>query len=116
MKKGGASMMQLKSANSLAQVLETMVDAAMFSAADASRLTALVQSSDSDSDEAVGAPAGAVYEGHSGGILDTLGDLMEKAQSQLEEARSKETTALHNFQMLKQSLEDEVKFAQKETA
>merc|ERR1719379_653671 len=113
---GGASMMQLQSAGSLVQALETMVHAAMFSAADAQRLTALVQSSDSDSDEDVGAPAGAVYEGHSGGILDTLGDLMEKAQGQLDDARAKETTALHNFQMLKQSLEDEIKFAKKEMA
>merc|ERR1719393_966406 len=88
----------------------------MFSAADAQRLTALVQSSDADSDDALGAPAGAVYEGHSGGILDTLGDLMEKAQGQLDDARKKETTALHNFQMLKQSLEDEIKFAKKETS
>jgi hypothetical protein len=48
--------------------------------------------------------------------LDTLGDLMEKAQGQLADAQSKEETALHNFQMLKQSLEDSLKFAEKDTA
>merc|ERR1719336_1176592 len=36
------------------------------------------------------------------------------AQAQLSAARKKESTALHNFQMLKQSLEDEIKFANKE--
>merc|ERR1719336_2036191 len=38
------------------------------------------------------------------------------AQAQLSAARKKEAAALHNFQMLKQSLEDEVKFANKEMA
>merc|ERR1719217_1473863 len=93
-----------------------MVQAAVFSSADANRLTALVQDTSEDGDDATGAPAGAVYEGHSGGILDTLGDLMEKAQGQLDDARKKETTALHNFQMLKQSLDDNIKFATQDTA
>merc|ERR1719159_2132619 len=64
----------------------------------------------------MGAPAAAVYENQSGGILDTLGDLMEKAQGQLADAQSKEETALHNFQMLKQSLVDSVKFGEKDSA
>merc|ERR1719502_1620044 len=72
MKKGGASMMQLKSATSLAQALDTMVQAAVFTSADAKRLTALVQDTSEDGDDAMGAPAGAVYQGHSDGILDTL--------------------------------------------
>merc|ERR1719201_2886163 len=111
-------MMQLKSANSVEQALSVMVQASMFSSADASRLTALVQTEQSseDSDAEAGAPAAAVYEGHSGGILDTLGDLREKAEGQLDDARKKETTALHNFEMLKQSLDDQLKFAKKDTA
>jgi chromosome segregation ATPase len=118
MKKGGASMMQLKSASNIAQALSVMVSASMFSSADAKTLTALVQSnaqSDDDAEE-TGAPAAAVYEGHSGGILDTLGGLLEKAQTQLDDARNKETAAKHNFEMLKQSLEDEIKFANQEDA
>merc|ERR1719238_108740 len=89
----------------------------MMSSADASRLTAMVQTSSADeSDEdAPGAPAAATYEGHSGGILDVLGDLHEKAETQLDDARKKETTALHNFEMLKQSLEDNIKFATQDT-
>jgi chromosome segregation ATPase len=91
-----------------------MVQASALNAADAQRLTALVQSSDGDGD--VGAPAGEVYEGHSGGILETLGDLLEKAKGQLDAARKKETTNLYNFQMLKQSLEDQIKFGNAELA
>merc|ERR1719313_2652758 len=71
MEKGGASMMQLQNAGSLAKALDVMVQASAFSTADASRLTALVQSSQEpegeDEDEAtVGAPDAAIYKGHSG--------------------------------------------------
>merc|ERR1712129_205592 len=54
--------------------------------------------------------------GQSGGIIDTLGDLLEKAESQLNELRNKETASLHEFQALKQSLEDKIKFETKELA
>jgi len=43
MKKGSASMMQLQSASNLKQAFAAMVQASMFSEADASRLTSLVQ-------------------------------------------------------------------------
>jgi len=116
MAKGGASMMQLKSATNIGQALSVLVQASMLSTADASRLTALVQSSQAstDGDEAINAPDPAVYKGQSGGIIDTLGDLLEKAESQLSELRNKETAALHEFEALKQSLEDKVKYETKE--
>merc|ERR1719446_887604 len=106
---GGASMLQLKSASSITQALSVMVQASVLSSADASRLTALVQTDDSD-DEA-GSPAAAVYEGHSDGIVGTLEGLTEKAEGQLDKARKTEATAVQNYQMLKQSLTDEIKFA-----
>jgi hypothetical protein len=113
-----ASMLQLKNAGNVAQALQAMVEASMFSANDAQRLTALVQSSDSSEDggDNMGAPSASVYEGHSGGIVATLTDLLEKAQQQLKDAQNKETSNLHNFQMLKQSIEDEIKYGQKELA
>merc|ERR1712136_434777 len=40
-----------------------------------------------------------------------MGDLKAKAESQLAEARQTEATPSHNFQMLQQSLEDELKFS-----
>jgi len=114
MAKGGAAMLQLKSAKSVTQALEIMVQASVFSSADGSRLTALVQQT-ADSDEADdGAPDAAVYEGHSGGIVDTLESLLEKAEAQLADARTSETKSSHNYDMVKQSLDDEVKFATKD--
>ena len=59
---------------------------------------------------AAGAPASTVYKSHSGSIGETLEDLKSKAESQLAEARQTEATASRNFQMLQQSLEDEMKF------
>jgi len=109
----GASMLQVKNGASLAQALAAMVKASVFSSADADRLAAL-QADDSDAD--IGAPAAAVYEGHSGDIVATLEGLLDKAQTQLDGARKTETTDLHNFEMLKQSLEDQIKFGKKELA
>jgi hypothetical protein len=116
MQKGGASLLQ--NAGSVVEALGTMVQASMLSSADATQLTALVQSSQEDDatvgEAALGAPAAAVYAGHAGGIIDTLSGLLDKAKSQLDAARQKETNALHNFQMLKQSLDDQVKFGNKD--
>jgi len=109
---GGAAMMQLKSAGSVVEALSVMVKAQGLTNADASKLTALVQQSQQDDDS--GAPDPAVYESQSGGVVDTLNSLLEEAQTQLEQARSTETSDVQNFEMLKQSLEDEIKFANKE--
>jgi len=116
MAKGSASMMQLKSAGNLVDAFKVMVQASVFSSADASRLTALVQSSESSDDDetSLGAPDAAAYASHSGSIVDTLQGLLEKAENQLADAQKKEATSRNNFEMLKQSLEDEIKFANKE--
>merc|ERR1719420_1739752 len=100
----------MKSATSLTEALGVMVQASVLSSADASRLTALVQTDDSDA----GAPAASVYEGHSDGIIGTLEGLTEKAEGQLDKARKTETTSLQNFQMLKQSLTDAIEVANKD--
>merc|ERR1719291_1050966 len=115
-KTGSASLMQLKNANNIAQVLDTLVQGASISSEDASRLTALVQSSQQESDEDVGAPDATVYKGQSGGIIQTLTDLLEKAQSQLADARNTETKNIHNFELMAQGLNDEIKFGKKEIA
>jgi predicted RNase H-like nuclease (RuvC/YqgF family) len=72
MAKSGASMLQLKSASSLSEALNVMVQASALSSADASRLTALVQTQQQSDDSDTGAPAASVYEGHSDGIIGTL--------------------------------------------
>merc|ERR1719206_443110 len=111
---GGASMMQLKSVSSVAQALSVMVEASSLDSADASKLAALLQSSGEDSDEAPGAPAATVYKSSSGGIVGTLQDLYDKAEAQLEEARKTETKDIQAYEMLAQSLKDEIKYATKD--
>merc|ERR550537_850686 len=74
------------------------------------------QQQSDESDESLGAPAASVYEGHSDGIIGTLEGLTEKAEGQLDKARQTETTSLQNYQMLKQSLTDEIEYAEKDMA
>merc|ERR1719512_428971 len=108
----GSSMLQT-AAGSLVEAFSAMVQASLISNADVTRLTALVQSEqqaqDGADNEDMGAPAGDVYKSHSGNIIETLQDLTEKAEAQLADARSKETSNLNHFQMLKQSLEDSIR-------
>ena len=115
---GGASMMQIKSATTLEQALSVMVKASGISSMDASGIMALAQTSsgsdDDDDDSDTGAPEAAVYENQSGGIIDTLNGLLEKATNQLDSATKAETTNKNNFDMLKQGLTDEIKFANKD--
>merc|ERR1719248_143067 len=63
-----------------------------------------------------GAPDAAVYESHSGGVVDVLEDLLEKATNQLDDARKAETKAKNEFEVLKQSLTDEIRFANEDLA
>merc|ERR1719498_429360 len=105
-------MVQLKSASSVVEALSMMVKAQSLTNADGAKLTALVQQSQQDDDS--GAPDPAVYQSQSGGVVDTLNSLLEEAQTQLDQARATETANVQNFEMLKQGLEDEIKFANKE--
>merc|ERR1719502_852846 len=105
-------MMQLKGATGMAQALAAMVQAQSLTASDGKKLTALLQNADDD--DSTGAPDPTVFESSSGGVLAVLNDTLEKAQAQLEDARSKEKSDLQNFEMLKQSLSDEIAFGNKE--
>jgi len=107
--KSGASMLQMKNVGSLVEAFSVMVKPAGLSQADAKTLSSFVQSSQED--EEPGAPAAAVYEGSSGNIVETLQGLLDKATSQLDAARKAETTAVNNFELLKQSLDDAMKNA-----
>merc|ERR1719394_1794613 len=88
--------------------LGAVINAVAFSNADRSKLLALVQSQADADDDAPGAPAAAVYKTHSTGILDVIADMKEKAEGQLSDLRKAESNTKHNFEMLKQSLEDQI--------
>merc|ERR1719482_1906023 len=77
-------------------------------AADAKRLTALVQSTSQEDDADVGAPDPEAYKSHSGDIVATLEGLLDKPKAQLDEARKTETADLHNFEILELALKNEI--------
>merc|ERR1719478_1689028 len=106
-------MMQLQSASNVAQALAIMVEATSLSTADGAKLTALLQNSQESEDgsDSLGAPAAQVYKNKSGGIIETMQDLYEKGEAQLEEARKTETKNIHAYELLAQSLKDEIKYA-----
>jgi len=94
--------------------LDALVNAAAFSSADKSKLATLLQSqqgagSDADDEDSeMGAPAAAAYESHSNNIIEVLEDLKEKAEEELSGLRKAESTTKHNYEMLKQSLTDQM--------
>jgi len=119
MQKGGAALVQLRGASGVAEALGALVEASALGAADGQRLQALLQRSRAaDQDEAAepGAPSAAVYESHGGGILETLEDLLEKAEAQLAASRAAEAKAQREFELLKQGLEDSIRYAEKDLA
>merc|ERR1719390_470527 len=69
---------------------------------------------DSDADLAFGAPDPAAYKSKSGGIVDTMEDMKEKAETQLAESRKAEMKSKQNYMMLKMSLEDKISAENKE--
>merc|ERR1719389_1374688 len=112
--KGGSFAQVSKNAHNMVEVFKSMVVAQSISSLEGEKLTALIQATQQDSDEEGGAPDPAVCENQSGGIMDVMNDLLEKSQGELDKARNTETANIQNFQMLKQSLEDEIKFGEKE--
>jgi chromosome segregation ATPase len=56
----------------------------------------------------MGAPAAKVYESKGGSIVDVLADMKDKAEGELSDLRKAESNTAHNFNMLKQSLEDQI--------
>uniref|UniRef100_A0A7S1PNG7 Uncharacterized protein n=1 Tax=Alexandrium catenella TaxID=2925 RepID=A0A7S1PNG7_ALECA len=111
MAKNPAAFAQLSSSNlrGLLGSLNAVIDAASFSSADKQKLLGLVQAKEGAEadDEDFGAPAAATYKSHSSNIIEVLEDMKEKAEEQLSDLRKAETSAKHNYAMLKQSLEDQ---------
>merc|ERR1719326_2613529 len=112
------ALMQVDTTNvqRLIQSVSAVIDAAGFAGSDRKKLVALVQSrqepedeGDAEADEEkLGAPDPAVYKTHSTSIVDVLEDLKEKAEAELSDLRKAETNTQHNYNMLKQSLEDQM--------
>jgi len=108
--KNPAAFSQIDTSNmqALTQALGTVIDAAAFSGNDRKKLMAMVQSSSDDDDSETGAPAAASYKNKSGGIIDILEDMKEKAEGELSDLRKAEGSAKQEYNMLKSSLEGQV--------
>jgi len=101
---------------SLLKGVSVVLDAAAFSSDSKDKLLGFIQNAQGDeSDDAMlGAPAPDAYKSKSGGIVDTLTDMKEKAEGELSEARKAESNSQHNYDMLKQGLTDEIAAANHE--
>jgi len=124
--------MMAKNPTSLAQVdttnmktalgaLDVILEGASFSLADHKKLMSFMQSEQGaeNSDMELGAPDPAAYKaksGESGGVVDILQDMKDKADSELSDLRKVEVTAKHNYNMLKDSLSAQLKADNKDLA
>jgi len=110
MAKNPAAFAQIDTSNmqALTQALGTVIDAAAFTGSDRKKLMAMVQQSSDDDDSEMGAPAAAAYKSKSGGIIDVLEDMKEKAEGELSDLRKSEGNAKQEYGMLKQSLEGQI--------
>mmetsp|Transcript_811 Transcript_811/g.1450 ORF Transcript_811/g.1450 Transcript_811/m.1450 type:complete len:701 (+) Transcript_811:35-2137(+) len=100
----------------LVKAMSAIVDAAAMSIHDKQMLLGLVQHNQKQEDDSmdVDVPDPVVYKERSKNIIDVLDDLKQKAVTQLGELRRQEMNGRHNFELLKQSLEDQIKIDNKE--
>merc|ERR550537_1443156 len=103
----GSSLLQSQGMSNVESALQTLLDAHTVSSRDKAKVQALLQT-DSDDMQPAGAPAPDAYKSHSGGILSTLEDMMEKAAAQRSEGQKAEMNAKFNFEVLAQKLGDEI--------
>jgi len=113
---GGKSFAQLdlSELTTIVQTLGFVDDAAALDGNSMDKLTSLIQAHDDESDSELGAPAAASYNKQSGGIMESLEDMRDKAESQLSDLRKNEMTAKNSYELLRQGLEDEIKAAKTE--
>jgi len=108
MKGGSFAQLSKGALTELTDSLEVVARASAFSAEDKEKLQALVQESQDDDFLSASAPDAKAYESHSGGILDTLEDMKEKAVAMRNDQQKAEMKAQHSYEMLAQSLKNEL--------
>merc|ERR1719258_101562 len=91
--------------------LGKIIEASWVNKKDKAAVQALLQSKSAESDEGLSLQPQAAtsdYESHGSGILDTISDMKDKAESTLSDARKAEMEAAHEYEMLKQNLEMQI--------
>jgi len=95
------------------QMISRVLDATWVSSATRRSLKGLLQTS-ADAEEGADLslkqpqPTVSAYESHSGGIVDSISDMKEKAEETLSGARNGEMKEQHNYDMMAQSLHDAI--------
>merc|ERR1719420_303370 len=115
------SFIQGDSMKKVTDALQGLMDAASVNSMDKAKVQALLQSQSGSGDmdlanalQPAGAPDPAAYKAKSGGILDTLEDMLEKAKAEHADAQKAEMNAKFDFDMLKQKLEDAIAVGNKD--
>jgi DNA repair exonuclease SbcCD ATPase subunit len=99
----------------MATSLSKIIEASWVNEHDRKVVQSLIQTGDSDEDLSFQPQATtSSYSSQSGGIVDTLEDMREKAEESLSSTRKDEMEAAHAFAMLKQSLEDGISVSKKQ--
>jgi len=111
---GSFAQIDTSSLTTLLQSLGTIVDAAGLTGSSQQKLLALVQAQGEEGDAELGAPAAAAHQGQSGGIMDLLEDMKDKADGQLADLRKAETQGRNSFALMRQSLTDDIAATTKE--
>jgi hypothetical protein len=101
----------------LSNAISKVVDAAWMTDSNRRVLQSLLQSN-SEEEFSLKQPQASTsaYDSKSGGIVDTLEDMQDKAEQQLATLRREEMQKKHAYEMLAQSLSDQLKVAKKEAA
>ena len=115
LKRGQTSFLQARdqdTMNKLTMSLSKIIDANWVNKKDKAAVQSLLQSTSTDGDEDLSLQpqaSSSSYESHGGGILDTISDMKDKAEGTLSDARAAEMKAGHEYAMLKQNLEMQIK-------
>jgi len=113
---GSFAQIDMSTLQTIVQSLSVVADAAALDGSGMETLTSLLQAKEDEADGETGAPAAAAYTKQSGGIMEILEDMRDKADGQLSELRKAEVNQKHSFEMLRQGLEDEITADNKELA
>merc|ERR1719231_1495855 len=111
LKRGQTSFLQARDKDAMDKLtmsLGKIIEANWVNDKDKAAVQALLQAKSGEADEDLSLQPQAAtssYESHGSGILDTVSDMKDKAESTLSDARKAEMEAAHEYEMLKQSLE-----------
>jgi len=111
LQRGGA-----KDLSKLVTGLSKIIEASWVNSQQKKVVQSLLQSAESEDDEDLSLQpqaTAAAFSSQGGGILDTLKEMSDKAEGTLTDARGAEMKSKHEFEMLKSSLEQELKTMKK---